>query len=369
VDSPTAAAQSSLFLRFFAPTLPGRVKRIALGICAGVLGGFALGILITQLLSSAVAGQLIPVPHDVNRASLGDQRQQLRQAHAYLSAPATLSINSKSLIGALLSAPFKRPDWGWSRSAYTTAHVPMQRVFSQYAHFSPVTKNINFKANPDRLVVAIDPGHGGIDRGSLAHNGLSEKDLTLDMAKRVELFLSEIDNVDVLMTRTDDIGMSRQERVDRIQAVNADVVVSLHFNHLPQRELNIVESFYADRHNIRESLEAQKRNPTNQDLDIADASRHLAGVMHKKVFNEVASVNDDVIDAGVKRDTLFVLTRSATPGVLLELTCLSNPAEAERLATHEYRNQLAAAIADGLRDYLVEEHGDRFADLLAKLDQ
>ena len=164
--------------------------------------------------------------------------------------------------------------------------------------------------------------------------------------------------------------MSRQNRVNKIKAVNADVVVSLHFNHLPQTDINLVETFYADRHNIIESLTKQKKSPGSVNLDYTNASRTLAHIMHNKVFNEVANANAPgaVIDAGVKRETLFVLTRSSTPGVLLELTCISNPAEADRLATPEYRDQLAASIADGLRDYLMDIRSEKFDDLLVKLD-
>jgi len=62
--------------------------------------------------------------------------------------------------------------------------------------------------------------------------------------------------------------------------------------------------------------------------------------------------NPKVIDAGVKRDTLYILTRSFIPGVLIELSALSNKDEAKRLKDPSYRDRLAAAVADGIRDYL-----------------
>jgi len=329
----------------------------------------------------------------------------------YLIASASLSPYSKQLTGSINHVKFERPEWTWSRTELYTNYAPMNRLFGTHneepilvAAETPVIPTAQPKPletatlatpeattvkpeNPvaaleaktataeattdksnDRLVVALDPGHGGTDPGSEAHNGLVEKELTLDMAKRVELFLSEIENVDVIMTRNSDTGMSRQGRVDKIRAADADVVVSLHFNHLPQTDVNLVESFYADRQNVAESLRAQNRSPSSVNLDYTDASKNLAGILHRKVFNEVASVNENVVDAGVKNETLYVLTRSFTPGALLELTCISNPAEAERLSTVEYRNQLAASIADGLRDYLMNEHSDQFAQILAEHD-
>jgi len=352
-------------------------------------------------------------------------------ALAYLQASKSLPYDSKTILASINNTHFNRPNWSWSREDLSVANAPIDSIFGATDHAVKtidisaqqpsekiVTKQNQAENTPridgvklhlaqafptkreakqdpklagassindispindmvvpeilakDRLVVVLDPGHGGIDPGSEANNGLVEKILTLDMARRVELFLSEVENVDVVMTRNSDVGMSRQNRVNKIKAVGADVVVSLHFNHLPQTDINLVESFYADRHNVIESLTKQNKSPSSVNLDYTDASRTLAHIMHNKVFNEVANANaqSSVIDAGVKSDTLFVLTRSFTPGVLLELTCISNPAEAERLVSPEYRNQLAASIADGLRDYLVELHSEKFDELLVKLD-
>ena len=358
------------------PSTANRISSLLLpALLAGSLfSGLVLGAVLTHQLNSTTPLKREAVSLPSNMAS----KQSIKQpksftslatvedpAMHYLNASASLTYDSKLMTGFINHLQLKRPDWTWSRTELSVNHSPNTSGFSDGRNVETHDFNATSK---QRLVVALDPGHGGTDPGSEAHNGLIEKELTLDMAKRVELFLSEIDNVDVVMTRSSDTGMSRQSRVNKIRAVGADVVVSLHFNHLPQTEVNLVESFYADRHNVIESLQKQNRSPDSVNLDFTSASKSLAGIMHKKVFNEVASVNKDVVDAGVKSDTLFVLTRSFTPGVLLELTCISNPAEAERLATDEYRNQLAASIADGLRDYLLTQHSDRFGEILAKLD-
>ena len=215
----------------------------------------------------------------------------------------------------------------------------------------------------DKFVIMIDPGHGGTDPGSIGHNGLQEKALTLEIAKRTQLFLSEIDNISVVLTRDDDTGMSRKNRVNKVKSSNADMVVSLHLNHLPQTEINLVETFYAAPHNIQESIEKQQADKStenmiktvaihNTDLSFTKGSRLLANLMQKRVYDEVANNNPDTDNAGVKQDTLYILTRSFTPGVLIEMSCLSNIQEAERLEDPAYRDKLAAALADGIRDYL-----------------
>lgn len=211
----------------------------------------------------------------------------------------------------------------------------------------------------------LDPGHGGTDPGAEGHNGLLEKDLTLDIAQRTRLFLSEFDDFEVLLTREDETGLSRQSRVSAIMRTQANVVVSLHFNHLPQTHVNLVETFYAGPDNIIESQArrhgAATTSPAGEalrvggqtvlDLGFTEGSAQLARTLHQRMFTEVSHDNPAVDDAGVKQETLFVLTRSFTPGVLIELTCLSNPLEADKLLTDDYRDRLAAALVDGIRSY------------------
>jgi len=106
---------------------------------------------------------------------------------------------------------------------------------------SPAGAPADAAHSKERFIVMIDPGHGGSDPGAKAPNGLLEKDITQDIAQRARLFLSEIHDLDVLMTREGDTGLSRQARVNRIKASGADLVVSLHFNHLPQSNVTLVE--------------------------------------------------------------------------------------------------------------------------------
>ena len=209
------------------------------------------------------------------------------------------------------------------------------------------------------FVVMLDPGHGGSDPGAIGHNGLLEKDLTLDIARRVRLFLTEFEHIDVRLTRHHDYGLSRQSRVESIKRSDADMVISLHFNHLPQSDVNLVESYYAGAENIRDSMSssnsAQMHRTANAnsrpDFRFTSNSKTLANTLHQRVFAEVSLDNDQVKNAGVKQETLFVLTRSFTPGVLLEISCLSHPAEADKLAFDAYRDRLAAALADGIRHH------------------
>jgi N-acetylmuramoyl-L-alanine amidase len=245
------------------------------------------------------------------------------------------------------------------------AELVSNEIPAEVLEGSPAGAPADAAHSKERFIVMIDPGHGGSDPGAKAPNGLLEKDITQDIAQRARLFLSEIQDMDVLMTREGDTGLSRQARVNRIKASGADLVVSLHFNHLPQSNVTLVESFYADRKNILESRSLQREAgaqlqtaDSDIDLEFTAGSARLARMIQNRVYHEVSNGNTTAIDAGVKQDTLFVLTRSFLPGALVEMTAISNPREAERLTQESYRNELAAALADAIRDYRasLEEH-------------
>lgn len=210
------------------------------------------------------------------------------------------------------------------------------------------------------LRVILDPGHGGIDPGSIAANGIKEKELTLDIARRVRLFLSELEGVEVHLTRDADVGMSLDERVTRIRDSEADLMVSIHFNHLPQDKVNLVETYYAGQNNIAASLSYRRKKEQNpylhtrlksSDLAFTNQSAAFASIIQRHVYREVNHAEPSVSNAGVKQRTLFVLTRSFTPGVLIEMACISNEEEAWRLQDAAYRGRLAAAIADAIQHY------------------
>ncbi len=260
---------------------------------------------------------------------------------------------------------FKRSDW----QAFD--HIKLQDATIKPTSLSPVpsiAENSDTNADSATFTVLIDPGHGGRDPGSIAHNGLQEKHLTLDIARRVELFLSEVPDINVILTRTEDVSLRRKARVEKIKSAATDLVVSLHFNHLPVPNVNLVESFYASPKDIIESQklrEPPQASTSNfyqvvihepatyntADLSFTRGSKRLANILHKRVYDEVSLDNEKVVDAGVKTDMLYVLTRSFTPGVLMELTAISNIEEAERLTDENYRNRLAAALVDGIRNY------------------
>jgi N-acetylmuramoyl-L-alanine amidase len=259
-----------------------------------------------------------------------------------------------SFTGFLSPSGFSRPNWKAQTSGLAITKTPFET---------------------QRFVVLLDPGHGGTDPGATSHNGLIEKHLTLDIAKRTRLYLSKYPNIDVIFTRETDRGLSRDSRVNKIKNSRADLMISLHFNDLPQTDIALVETYYAGRRNIQESLAKQHKDGTlprhkkyedqkdsSNRFSFTHSSKQLATILQQHVFSEVKSKNSNAENAGVKKDTLFVLTRSYKPSALIEITCLSNPAEAMKLTTNEYRNQISSALADAILEYRQSTINSRMID-------
>ena len=175
--------------------------------------------------------------------------------------------------------------------------------------------------------------------------------------------------------------LSRAERVRAVRDAGADLLLSLHFNDLPERDVTLVETYYAHASNIVDSRTRRRSDagPSGAatavdpdepaDVSFTRGSERFAAQVQRRVLAVVREGRPAAIDAGVKRDTLFVLTRGATSGALIELTCLSNPAEALRLAGDAYRERLVGALVAAIDGYRLQsnlvvppdEPGDRSA--------
>ena len=219
-----------------------------------------------------------------------------------------------------------------------------------------------------RMVIMIDPGHGGSDVGTIGPGGTYEKEITLDIAKRVQIMASLHKDIKVVLSRSIDDGLSRARRITEIQLQQPDFLLSLHLNNIPQKDVVLVETYYTSKEsrNNKAPLEhSQSHNSFRKvsDADRADSpllrqdqqnqvdwSRRFATEIQSKIFAAVQSRNPRAIDAGVKDDNFFVLTRTGIPGALVEMTCLSNSEEEQRLGTESYRNELAMSLMDAIRN-------------------
>ncbi len=201
------------------------------------------------------------------------------------------------------------------------------------------------------VTVVLDAGHGGGDPGARMGNGIQEKQLTLDMAKRIRAMLQEC-GVTVWMTRDGDTAMTLEERCWRMGKLRADVFVSVHFNASRNPATSGVETYVVPAAGYPATAEEERRNsrrgatgcPGNR---FDGANMALASFVHKGLV-----AHSGAEDRGIRRARFFVIRNAECPAVLVECGFLSNKREAEKIADAKYRDRLAEGIARGILTYL-----------------
>ncbi len=175
-----------------------------------------------------------------------------------------------------------------------------------------------------KVVVLIDPGHGGKDPGAVGLGGLREKDIILPIGKKIAQILQQ-NGVQVILTRDSDYFVTLPGRVQLAERANADVFVSIHANAVgPGRsDVSGLETYYYD------------------------SGLGLARTVHNTILQNV-----NVKDRGVRRARFYVLRKSSMPSILVETGYVTGRDDNAKLRTSAYQNQMAEAIARGILQYL-----------------
>lgn len=200
---------------------------------------------------------------------------------------------------------------------------------------------ISVALDPALPTIVIDPGHGGRDAGAKA-NGLVEKEVTLDLALRVERLLKTF-GFKTKLTRRDDTYLTLQERAAIANQVEHSFFVSLHFNKSSPAASG-VETYYATEKVSPEAAWSwvgyfNKSGPPAG----VDNGETLAGYLQTALVNRTETGN-----RGIKARELYVVRHTRAPAVLIEAGFLSNPFDARLIGAPEYRDRLAAAIVEGI---------------------
>ena len=213
--------------------------------------------------------------------------------------------------------------------------------------------------------VVIDPGHGGNDIGTVATRGLAEKDLTLDIAHRLRQLLEE-SAVTVLMTRELDEALPLDQRAATANRWEGDLFVSIHVNWLTPHTLCGIETFYLGPTDDPVLLHLARRENSHTAYSLAEVrqlledmfidvrrgeSRKLAVTIQEELFATLREVNPALENRGVKSAPFAVLVGTTMPAILTEVSCLSNPEEAQLLASSGYRQEIAQALFRGILSY------------------
>ena len=204
-------------------------------------------------------------------------------------------------------------------------------------HFQSVF-NDTITYSPKTFTVVIDAGHGGFDSGKVGIDGTLEKDVNLEIAKKLKLFLESSD-VQVIMTRTEDLGLyednspnkKRQDMEQRALLMNtadANCIVSIHQNSYTEESIDGAQVFF---------YTSSKDGKT------------LASLIQKSLIQRADPSNHRKEKSN---DSYYLLKQASTPIVIVECGFLSNEKESKKLVDDTYQQKLAWAIHIGILQYL-----------------
>lgn len=215
--------------------------------------------------------------------------------------------------------------------------------------------------------VMIDPGHGGDDSGTQA-GALAEKELTLDIARRLEKDLLSR-GFEVRLTRRSDGAVSLRERTEMANAWRADLFVSIHINWIADRGVRGLETYYlgtTDDPYLEDLARRENRASGYSLADMRDLlesiytdartgeSAQLAERVQESLYVALSRQNPALKNRGVKTAPFVVLTTTEMPAILAEVSCLSNREEARLLGRPLYREHIAGALSLGIRSYAAD---------------
>ncbi len=214
--------------------------------------------------------------------------------------------------------------------------------------------------------IVIDAGHGGHDTGTIGPTGFMEKDLVLDVSRRLGKLLEDQLGAEVIYTREDDTFVPLENRIALANEKQADLFVSIHANYSRDRRVRGVETYYlnftsdpevlelAARENalsqkgVHELQDLVKQISTNEKIaESKELARELVNNLHQELRK-----NGEVRNRGVKQAPFVVLIGGTMPSVLTEISFLSNPEDEKMMKSPSGRQSAAEALFSGVSKYL-----------------
>ncbi len=229
--------------------------------------------------------------------------------------------------------------------------------------------------------IVIDPGHGGHDTGTIGPEGLQEKDLVLEVGRRLGKLLETRLGADVVYTRKNDTFIPLETRTAIANQQRADLFISIHANSSHDSAARGVETYYLNFTSSPEALEvAARENAVSeksiyelQDLvkkialrEKIEESREFAGDVQESLHSGLAAKSPGIRDRGVKKAPFIVLIGANMPSILAEISFVSNPADEHRLQTSEYRQRIAESLYHGIAKYVDGLSGVKMASKMDK---
>jgi len=229
--------------------------------------------------------------------------------------------------------------------------------------------------------IVIDPGHGGHDTGTIGPHGLLEKDLVLDVSRRLSKLLQSRLGADVVLTRRDDTFIPLETRTAIANQEQADLFVSVHANSSHDPDARGVETYYLNFTSSPEALDVAARENAASDKSIhelqdlvkkialkekIEESREFASDIQDSLHSSLSSKSPGIRDRGVKKAPFVVLIGANMPSILAEISFLSNPSDERRLKTADFRQRIAESLYRGIARYANGLGGINVASRLEK---
>ncbi len=215
--------------------------------------------------------------------------------------------------------------------------------------------------------IVIDPGHGGKDPGARSRGGLKEKDIALDISKRLKKLLENRLKKKVIMTRNRDVFISLKKRTEIANKNKADLFISVHINSSTSRKLKGIEVYLLGRPSDKRALALAARENAETHKGVIDFGKMILNDLErdftKNASLELAHFTNNALKKnliskyptkalGVKRAPFYVLNHTDMPAILAEISFLSNRKEEKRLRSSKYRQEAAEALLKGIQGYI-----------------
>ncbi|MBT3727921.1 MAG: N-acetylmuramoyl-L-alanine amidase [Candidatus Marinimicrobia bacterium] len=251
---------------------------------------------------------------------------------------------------------------------YTTMSISLNSKIKNTKEIPAVNVDLTKEKNRWKLdTIIIDPGHGGKDPGAIGYRGTKEKDITLDVAKRLVKKIERNMNINTILTRDEDIFIRLEDRTKLANSNNGKLFISIHANSAEDRRANGFETYMIGMNKNAAAVRTAARENAVLDLEggsttkltdealikvtiaqsgFANGSEKFAALVQEEMNKRLQSK-----DRGIKQAGFYVLAYASMPNVLIELGYISNPAEEKKLKSSQYRDILATSIYRAIERY------------------
>ena len=321
------------------------------------------------------------------KASLPTDEEELQQSD--LPTPSASSSKSSTTASSSPSFPSHRkklhsamvaatgPNTDTESGAHSESRVESREAIPTAAGDRSLTRALGLKIGK----IVIDAGHGGHDTGTIGPNGLCEKDVVLDVAKRLGRLLESRLGAEVVYTRKDDTFVPLETRTAIANRERADLFISIHANSSRDEDARGVETYYLNFTSSPEALEvAARENAVSeksihelQDLvkkialkEKIDESREFAGDVQESLYGGLSLENAGIRNRGIKKAPFIVLIGANMPSILAEISFVSNPTDERKMETSEHRQRIAESLYRGVAKYTNGLSGVKVASKIEK---